>query len=189
MRASSKRTFSLLVAGLLMIVALMIYSILVRPEYDTVQQQRAQLASKRSLLADQVEAITKIERLITQQQSSYADFDMSLSNILPPKERVADIMNQLSAIAQNSGATIQLANLEYLPIKPAQGGPSTKGLGSLRISLKLFSPYEGFKQFVGMLETNMRMMDLVSAKSEPAGRSDQNLYIYNLVVDTYYQAN
>lgn len=189
MKASTKRFLSIVVSGVFVIGALIVYANLITPAYSDVQLLRGELSAKADLLDNQSLAITKFQNLLVEQQGS-AKLQERISLVLPPKESVADIVNQLQAVALASGVSLQAVGLEYLPIRQSsEGADIVKGLGSLRLSIKVFSSYEAFKSFVQSFETNVRVMDLNTLKVEHAGRPEQNLFIYNLTVDTYYQTN
>ncbi len=184
MKASTKRVLSLLVAGGLVIAAFVVYASFIRPEYDAIQQLRAQRVSLIESYNRQAEATTKVQQLtITQQDKKQQQ--QRIDWALPPREGVADVVEQLQAIAQASSVSIQSVGLEYLPVK--QNINLIKGIGTLRLNLKLFSSYEAFKTFIAALETNIRIMDVATLRTEHAGRPEQNLFIHTLTVDTYYQ--
>lgn len=187
MKASTKRFLSIIVSGIFIIGSLVVYANFIRPAYADIQQLRGELSAKTGLLNNQSQAITKFQNLLVEQQSS-SKLQERISLVLPPKENVSDIMNQLQAIASANGVSVQSVGLEYLPIKQAKKNTDVvKGLGSLRLTMKIFGSYEAFKNFIGSLETNVRVMDVNTLKVEHAGRPDQNLFTYNLTVDTYYQ--
>ncbi len=188
MKASTKRVLSLLVSAALLIMAIVVYIQYVKPEYNSIQLLRATREAKVQYYKDQATAILAINDLLAQQQNKKTLRD-DIALHLPPKENVADIMGQLQAISQETGLLIQAVGLEYLPITKDKSASFLKGLGTLRLNVKLFGSYEAFKQFLAGLETNIRIMDVVDLKINGAGKPEQNLQSYNLVVDTYYQTN
>ncbi|HEY4499936.1 MAG TPA: type 4a pilus biogenesis protein PilO [Candidatus Paceibacterota bacterium] len=188
MKGSTKRALSLLLTGALIIGAFVVYASLIRPEYAAIQEKRAILKEKTDMYNRQSAAITQLEQLEQSRQRQQQQ-QAQLASALPSRENVAEVVGQLQAIAQATGVTIQGVGLEYLPIRQnADEAGIIKGIGGLRLNVKLFSPYESFKKFLESLETNIRIMDLTNAHTEHAGRPEQNLFIHTLTVDTYYQA-
>lgn len=187
MKSSTKRALSLLLSAALLLVSLVFYATLIRPEYQTAQELRAELASRSVLLVDQSSTIAQVERLISEYQS-VSRLEDNFSLALPEEEQVSSLLAQFNAFSQISGLTIQSVNFTYLALKPAPTKLSfSRGYGTLRLDLKLLGSYNGFKRFLQALETNIRVMDVSGLRVETAGRSDQDLFVYTLSVDTYYQ--
>ena len=189
MRPSAKRAFSLLFSVILLVAALFIYGLFIQPEYEDLAVLRGRLSGQKDLFQDKQQAIAKVESLIKQYQGAGRLQD-TISMSLPPREELAAVFNQLQGIAAFNGLGIEVFNVQPLPIKPGRERSLVRGLGTLRLSLRLLGPYENFRGFLRGLETNIRLMDVVSLKIEPfdsaQGKASGGL-VYNLVVDSYYQ--
>ena len=173
----------------LLVATLAVYASLIRPEYEIVAQLRGVLSAKTKLLEEQGRVIAQVQDLIAQYQGA-AQLQETISLALPTDEATASIFQQVNAIARANGQSTQAFGLTALAIKPASSdAPGSKGLGTLRLNFRLLGNYGGFKGFLKALETNVRVMDLAGLKMEQAGRPNQDLYFYNLVVDTYYQSH
>src|SRR3989338_11333432 len=187
MQASTKRAFSLLLSALLLVAALFVYSSLIRPEYQAVLQLRGELISKTNLLSKQQVVMSQVQNLIAQYRG-VEKLGESLALALPQEEALSSVMLQLNALAQFSGLSIQSVGINYLPVKSVgQKSSLIRGLGTLRLDLRLFGDYAGLKKFLPSLETNIRLMDVQSLKLEAGSKTEQDLYSYLLTVDTYYQ--
>ncbi len=186
MKPSTKRIMTLVLSIALIVMALFLYVQYVKPAYDEVQGLRATKASQAQYYTDQSQAVASINDLLARQQNKKTLRD-DISLRLPLKESVADIISQLQAISQETGILIQSVGLEYLPVTKNQSASFVKGLGTLRLNVRLFGAYEPFKQFLDGLETNIRIMDVASLKASQAGKAGQDVQTYNLTVDTYYQ--
>ncbi len=173
MKKSLQRTISLVGTLGLLIGAMVIYSFLIRPEYAQVNELRGILIAKTNLLSEQQSIISQVEGLLSQYQNS-ARIQEAVSLSLPLKENMSSILGQLQALAQANNLPIEVFGVQNLPI-------TKTGLGVLQISLKVSGPYENFKSFLQGVETNIRVMDLVSLKVEKLN--------YNVVLNTYYQVN
>ena len=180
----------LLVSAALLVGALAAYVILILPEYQTVLNLRGGLASKGNILARQQAVSTQVQNVIAEFRSVERLND-SLLLALPDSEGLSLVFGQINAISQSAGLTVQAVGVSYLSIRPMPSNQlsSAKGLGTLRLDLRLFGNYASLKRFLQFLETNIRIMDVKALRMEAASRADQDLFSYLLTVDTYYQTN
>lgn len=186
MKSSAKRAFSLLVSAAFIIGAFAVYGMLIKPAYDEATLLRGTMLSKQAVFEKKQQAVQKVEGLIKQYQGS-GELQDVISLSLPHGEEISSVFNQLQAIAAANGMAIQVFNVQVLPIKPAREGSLTRPLGTLRLSLRLAGGYESFKNFIRGLETNIRVMDVVTMKIESAAASRQDVFAYTVVADAYYQ--
>jgi Tfp pilus assembly protein PilO len=186
-KASTKRSLSLLGSILFLIAALFIYSSWIRSEYRVIRELRGAIAAKADFLANQKAIISQVQNLITQYQGA-AQIQETISLALPSEERTASIFQQIQAISKNAGLTIQSFGLNILGFRPAPVKISlAKNLGTIQVNLRLLGAYESIKSFLKAAETNVRIMDLRQLRVEPAGKSTENIYNYTITLDTYYQ--
>ena len=200
MKSSAKRAISLLVSAFLLVGALIVYAAWVRPAYDTVTALRGSLIAQQNFFDEKKKAVDKVGTLIMQYKGAGSLEDM-ISLSLPQSEEVSSVFNQLQAIAGTNGMTVEVFNVQPLSMRSgsdeiaaAKGKskdaiPLVRSVGTLRLSLRLTGPYAAFKEFVRGLETNIRVMDVVSMKVEPVGAKGADMFAYTLVADTYYQGN
>lgn len=193
MKASTKRALSLIVSAGLVLASLFMYATFIRPEYAAINNLRGELTSKAELLGQQKSSITQVQKLIAQYQG-VVKLGESLSLALPEGEAVSSLMAQINAISQASGLTVQSVGVSYLPMKPSAVKLSlARGVGSLKLDLKLLGSYASLKNFLQSLETNIRIMDLKSLKIDPvqsgtqSKATTQDLFTYTMSVETYYQ--
>lgn len=184
LRPSGKRAFSLLIGAGLLVVSLAVYAAYLKPVYAEVSTLRGTLIAKQNLFEQKKQAVDKVESLIKQYQGAGRLQDV-IAMSLPASEEVSSVFNQLQAIAGANGLAVQVFNVQPLATKPSEK-PLVKPLGTLRLSLRFAGNYPAFKDFIKGLETNIRVMDIVSVKIESGGRGDY--FAYTVVADTYYQA-
>lgn len=188
MKSSSKRSITLLGSLALLIGAMVIYSFLIRPEYEIVNSLRAEVEGKSQLLAEQQAVIAQVESLLNQFQGS-ARIQETVSLSLPPKEDTSGIFSQLQTLAQANNLRIDVFGVQEQPTKPPAGARGTVSVvhdvGVMRVTLKVSGAYENFKNFLQAIETNIRIMDVVSLRVEKVLGS----YNHNLVLQTYYQTD
>ncbi|MEK7574458.1 MAG: hypothetical protein AAB514_02945 [Patescibacteria group bacterium] len=191
MRASTKRILSIMISALLLIAVAVIYVELIKPAYSSIQNLRGEIQARNNLLEEQNHAVSQVQNLISQlQDQNIAKFQEQISLVLPTTESVPQALSQYQAIAQASGLSIQSVGINYLAIKPAVSDIGlAKGIGTDRFKLKLLGSYEAMRAFFQAIETNVRLTDLATFKINRAGQSGQNLYLGEIVVDSYYQSN
>lgn len=190
MKASTQRALSLLGTALLLIAALAVYVILVAPEYERINVMRGELAARSQVFEEKNSIISRVKDLIAQYQGT-ARIQDTISFTLPKQENAAAITQQLSGIASVTGVIIQSMSLQPQALRPTRatgGGESVKAVGVSEINLRLVGSYESVKTFVQSVETNIRLMDVVSFRAEVPSRATPGTPItYNLVINAYYQ--
>lgn len=189
MRASTKRILSILLATTLFIASLVLWSSFITAEYDTVQRLRGEIVSKTELVNDQEAAVRQVQNLIAEFQG-ITRLQETLNFSLPARENLPQALGQLQGIAAANNLTMQSMGVEMLPFRvPPTGaiGGLAKGIGTLRINFRLLGTHESFRAFLQTLETNVRVFDLFRLDVTHGGQPNQNLYIYSVAADTYYQ--
>ena len=171
MKASTKRSLSLIGSALLLIGAAVLYTSAIKPAYRNIQQLRASLIAKTNLFNEQKEIISRVKALLNQYQSA-ARLQETISLALPPDEAVAPLFQQVFAISQASGIKIQSFGLTAEAIKP-------DGLGTLKLNLGLQGSYESLKSFLQSIETNIRVMDVTQLGTQKD--------LHSVSLTTYYQ--
>ena len=181
----------MLLATALAILSLVLYSSFISGEYDTIQRLRGEIVSRTQLVNDQEAAVKQVQQLITEFQGG-TKLQETLNLSLPARENMPQALGQLQGIAAANNLTLQSMGVEILPFRvPPTGaiGGLAKGLGTLRINFRLLGTHESFRAFATTLETNVRVFDLFRVDVTHGGQPNQDLYVYNLSVDTYYQQN
>jgi len=188
MKPAVKRTVSLLVSALVLIAAVVGYVILVKPAYREILQLRGVLKSKSDFFNEQSLAIGKVDNMILQYQGA-SKLQDTVSLSFPLKEDLASLFNQLRTLAELSGLRIEIFGVKPLSFQSLVAAPLIKNVGTLQVSLRVTGSYEAFKQFLGGLETNVRLMNVQQITIERLGSAAANLFSYNLLVNTYYQSS
>ncbi|HEY4496939.1 MAG TPA: type 4a pilus biogenesis protein PilO [Candidatus Paceibacterota bacterium] len=163
-----------------------IYLSLIRPVYSEVQELRGERSSRIELLNNQDRATSLVNNLLSKYRG-LSNVEDALSLILPNKEGVPTLINQLQVIANINNLSFDSSSLQYLAL--TQGGDAIiSPLGTIRITMVLRGTYDNFKKYLSALETNNRLIDLNSLRIEGGGVRGRDALTYNLVVDSYYQA-
>lgn len=186
MKSSAKRALSLLISIAFFVAALVIYALLVRPAYSDIVKLRGAWTSKQKTFSDQEIVISKVNDLMKRYQGA-ANLQKIVPLSLPASENLSSVFAQLYYLARLSNAGIEVFGVQPLAIKPVKEKSLIKGLGTLRINLRLVGSYESLKAFLRGVETNLRVMDLNSLKVEAMVAAAPGLFVSNVVINTYYQ--
>ncbi|MBI5079650.1 hypothetical protein HZB06_03245 [Candidatus Wolfebacteria bacterium] len=190
MKASSKRTLSILLSIFLFIGSLAIYAYLLKPAYEKVKIQKSEIASRLETVKEYEGIISRIKNLLGQYENA-AQAQETMSVILPIDQNVPESINQINGLAYFNNLTIDRLSIRQLAISPSNDKLNLiKGIGVLRVNIHLKGDYGAIKSFIHNLETNLNLMDLVSLRFEPvaAGAKGSNFFDYSAEIDTYYQA-
>ena len=186
-RGSSTRFFSLLASLAILIASIVVYSLLLKPAYEEVNQLRGDLTSKSDLVSEQRRVIEKVKELLDQ-YPSLAGPRQKISLALPDKADYPTLLNQINGLTNAAGLALQSVSLASVTSAQAGGlgaGSNVPIMSTIQINLDVSGSYQTLKSFLQTIETNIRIMDLVSLAITPLANS--NNYNYHLVVNTYYQ--
>ncbi len=185
MKASSKRFLSILVAILLFVASIFVYSSLIRPAYTDIKNLRAELESKSDIFTKNDASIKQVKKLLTEYQD-ITQIQQTISLILPLEQNVSVGVNQINGLARFNNLTVELLSARQLAIKPSAQSDLVRGFGVLRYNFRLSGTYDNFKKFLQAMETNINLMDVVDLKTEATSKGSLS---YTMEVNTYYQAN
>ncbi len=189
MKTSTRRAISLLGTAGLFIVTLAVYSLLLRPAYAQVNKLRGEYSARANVFFEQGKVIDKGRKLIAQYQGTTKIQD-TIAFTLPSEAAAASLVGQLYAIANASGLIVQSINLQesgaLKPVAPSSE-KGIRALGTVQASVTMVGSYEAFKTFIGGIESNIRLMDVVEWRAEPAAKGSGNLLSINMVIEAYYQ--
>jgi len=176
-------------SAVLLLAVMVVYVKMISPANSAIQKLRGEIQAREELLNKQTQAVSQIQNLISQlQNQNISQFQEQISLVLPINESVPQVLNQYQLIAQASGLSVQSVGVDYLAITPAASDVNiAKGVGIDRFKLKILGSYEAMKTFLQAIETNVRLTDLVSFKISRTAQPGQNLYLNEIVVDSYYQ--
>jgi Tfp pilus assembly protein PilO len=204
MKQSSKRSMSLIVGALLVVVALFIFFDLIQPAYDVLQTQKGKVSSEQDFLRIEQQAIDQAKSVIAKYNNETAAQE-TVSLAMPKKQDTAGAIAQIYGIAQSNAITIQTINVapptlqmtaQPVAVPSDTGtGASTllqkniiKPLGSFNIQVNAISSYENFRNFVAALETNVRVFDVKNVALQTLPNAPRDTFNYTVVVAAYYQA-
>jgi len=163
-----------------------IFTNLVRPIYDEIQVLRDKKESGQKLLVDQRAAVDSVNKLLSDYES-FTQIQENISQILPNKEGVPGVVNQLQGLATVNNLKVASLGLQYPPLKSSTDETLIKPLGTLRVTIGLAGDYKDLKPYLEDLETNIRLIDVYSISVANGAIPGATSLLYSIVLDTYYQ--
>lgn len=186
MKSSTKRFYSLIAGLILLIGALFVYSSLIQPTYDEIQELRGQRQAKLDLLNDYKATADALNSLL-EKYKNVSDLQNTLSMSLPIGEKAPEVFNQLQGMAIGNNMRIDSLAFQYLAIDYGEKTSLLKPMGTLRMAMKMVGGYGDLKKFLETVETNIRILDVVILSIDGGATSRNPTLNYNLVLDTRYQ--
>lgn len=177
---------------LIVIIALVIsYFIVIKPKYDeTMAAIQSNIEQQQKLYSDQQKKLNSL-KTISDLYSKISPTDLKKFNGVLPDNYVKEklfgeldeiitqngfILNSVQ-IAKDDGKKKEVRAEDGSPVPPA---PVSK-VGELKIDLSLSAVnYNGFKNLLKLLETNLRLFDITQLNFSPGGNT------VNLTLTTYY---
>lgn len=150
----------MLVSGILLLGAAVFIPSVIGPAVEDINEKRSELRSKETFLQDRTEVVDAVDRLLTQLVDDLSDLQMSIDMAIPTEEDLKNIINQLDGMLARSNS-----NLDSARVSEARSAdlvsPQTQGLGFMDMEIDLSGSYPDIKEFVNLLETNLRLFEVV----------------------------
>lgn len=154
------------------------YFFLLGPKYKEIRMKMKDIETKgseQSALQDKLIQITKL-------RNTYKSIDQDdvkkINSALPDLPLKDELLTQLEALISQNGLL-----LTSLQIEDPQKAETQKvsGVGKVRISMDVVgTDYQNLKNILSVLEKNLRLLDIISLKFSPEGRT------VSLEIVTYY---
>jgi hypothetical protein len=190
MKPSAKRIISILFSIFILIASLIVFSYLVKPAYNDMKDERAEIAARLKLIEEYESSLARVQKLLSEYQNA-VKFQEMIGLMLPAKQNLPQAVNQVIGLANVNKLAVDILSVQRLAIRPSPRPELAKGVGTLRINARLVGDYENFRGFIENLETNVNLMDLASLKMEPWTRlkTGEVKFGYTMNIDTYYQTD
>lgn len=196
MKPSTKRALSILFSIFFLIATIIVYTSLIQPEIGNSSELQSVVASKTNAYNNQKNAVAQVSKLIGQFQSAGA-LQQTLSLAMPIGPSVTQALNQWYTISQNSQASVQSLDIKVGNSIMSSDQPLAKGMGTIAVNLGVVGTYDAVKQFLTSVESNTRVINVVSFDFKPIGASQggtspqsssaNQLYSLQMTVNTFYQ--
>ena len=164
-------------AALIAVGAIMFW-MLTLPAYDQVMNLRSALADRNSILDNRTAIINNIKTLTKQYADRSADIQR-FSNLVPADKGTAELVSTIEAMANQSGIT-----LTGLSLAGSQN-PTQNAYVPQPIDMSLTGTYPSFRTFLSLLETNLRIMDVISMNINQTTVNSSNLG-FQIKANAYY---
>jgi len=185
MRPSTKRVLSIIVSFLFLMGAFIIYQNFIRPEIEVINVKRSTVSSKTAVFEGQQQAVNQVQNLISQFQN-IRSIQEAVSLAIPDKPDTTRALSQIEAIARSNGVIILSLDFKDIGGKSITQQPLVRKLGIIEIKIGVAGSYQGLKNFVRSIETNVRVVNIKDMNIRIAGVG-KDVYNLSLTVEIFYQ--
>jgi Tfp pilus assembly protein PilO len=187
MKPATKRFISMLVSLFFLVAAVVVYFDFIQPLYSDIQKIRGDEASRENLSKTEQDAIKQVKDLLQNYQKQQ-NFQQAADQALPPYTDVGGLVAQISGMA--SANKLQVGSVTIGATSIETGSKQiTSPLASFDFQVRVSGTYDDFKEFLRMVETNIRVIDVQDVGIQPSGKPESGLYNFDLRMVTYYQPN
>lgn len=166
-------------AGLISI-AIILFWMFALPFYDRISNLDVAIKEREDLLNFRSNAISNIRKLNREYQKRISDIT-KLSAIVPSKKSVAEVLSALNDISTRNGI-----ELNSSAITSQKANDNTSSYDLLLLDMNLSGSYLGLINFLKTLESNLRLVDILSIDAAAAGTGNSNLLNFVVIGNAYY---
>lgn len=166
------------IGALLIAVAGIMFWVLAMPAYDQINNLRAALDERSSILDSHTTILNNLNTLNKQYSENAANIQR-FSNIVPTTKNSAELVSTMQALASQNGLT-----LTSIALSAAQN-QDTNPYNTQPIDIGLSGSYPSFRSFLNALETNLRILDIQTIDVNPIS-GNVNTLSFRIKANTYY---
>ena len=148
-----KRALFIFISLACVIGAIMVYSFFIKASYETVQDIRTDVFSKKEAISRYTLSSQKMQSLI-QQYESVGNARETLSRILPLKKDPRFVVAQIAGLARLGNISVESLSMNVAPNKSSQS-PALNSLGVFMSDIRVSGSYEGVKKFMSQIDNNI----------------------------------
>ncbi len=186
MKGTKKRLVSIMIALIMLIASVFVYSYFVKDEYQQVKYSRGVLLSKSQDLIYYENTVNKVESFMSQINSN-EDVKGKVSLMLPGEAKTGYFTNQIIELARINGITIEALSLKLNPLMPSDNS-AVSDIGSMTASVKANGTYAGLKSFVRQINNNLLIMNINELNADHQLTSNDSKLNYTMSITSYYQS-
>ncbi len=153
----------------------------VQPELMEVERIRSEQAVVSDAISNAREVIRLRDELLTRYNSIDPAAIEKIRKFLPAGSAISDLFIDIDIMAAQSGIRITGISFSENEEAPTAVSEAEKALS---ISLKVEGDYDQFRVFLGMLERNLRLIDVVGISLEQTGDAPMG---FEIELRSYYQ--
>lgn len=176
MSIANKNYLGAALAGL----AIILFWLLGMPAWDRMTLLRSAIAERENILSSRAEILKKVEDLNNQYRERSSDVKR-ISSIVPNAKGAAELVSMVEAVSRQTG--LQLIEL-------TMGGSDiqdNKEMRTVFLELGLIGNYPSLTTFLGLLESNLRLIDVFEitvSRMESSGA--QIVLNFRVKLNAYY---
>jgi len=181
-----KKTIAItvLIAGLIAIIFFLDW-----PAYKRMNFLNSEIKRHQQFLQEKQELNIKVEQL-KQGYEAQQENIKKINYALPEGKDIPNLIVQFEALASENGLILEKLSFDTKHSK--KDSESKKAYEVLNVTLSLTGDYTGLKNFLGSLENNIRIMDIISigfstAAMEGLPETTQAVFTFDIELQTYYQ--
>ena len=184
----------------LIIILLSFWRFVIGPIFEDIDYLKKEIKTNNEILRSQEREVKRLEALKRQYESLDEKNRQRLTDALPEKPRIEELLVEMETLARKSGTV--LADLNIKEEKKRAAPRSKKGeasseekegsrLNCVAIDLTLKGSYDGLKKFLLLSEKDLRIMDIkkitFSSPREERGIAEKVfIYDFQLSMKTYF---
>jgi Tfp pilus assembly protein PilO len=156
----------------------------IRPDLAEVRNIRSEQAVVADAISNAREVIRKRDELLGRYNSiSSADID-KIRKFLPAGSAITELLIDVDELADSAGVHVQSISFQE-SIAPAEDLSSD--MRALQLSLAVVGQYDDFRSFLSLLESNLRLIDVVTISLNGGENSGSDGMSFSLELQAYYQ--
>lgn len=164
------------------------------PEFQEVLSLRKEVKEQKEIFSEKQILLAKIGKLTEDYEGNEEDLKR-VNYILPSGQDIPNLIVQLESLSFEAGLVLEALEFfvgEEETISKAKEarvaeGKTPKDYQTLTVNLKLIGDYLAFKNFLKLVEENIRLMDVGSIDFSTQTEEMFQLFNFNLNLNTYYQ--
>lgn len=192
MKYSAKRNLSLVLSGIFLVLALIVFFSMLWPTFTSINELNKKITQERAQYESQNQAVQVAQSIISQYKS-LVSVSQTISLSIPKDTEIQNLIAQINNISAQSGLLLQSIGFEEVGLNaPVNSKSIIENYKTLQLSINLTGNYDSFKTWLSAVENNIRLMDVgaisfagLSTSSKSA--SDSSLFNFKVTVNVYYQ--
>jgi len=185
MKESTKRLVVSLGSLFFIASSLYVFAILINPMLAEIQKLRSTKQATIILLADYEAAIKALDDVLARYKDK-AVLQDTFSAIIPPEENIPSLLNQIYGLASLKEVLVDSVEFQKLPAQIMEAEPLVRPRGVIQATIRCVSNYENMKRYLGALETNVRLINIMAVNIVEGFKEDPILS-YTITIEAYYQ--
>lgn len=169
---------------------LVIYFNYTTQEYTNADVIRSDVFANQQLLTSQQDAVAQVKKLIADYSGTTQLRDL-VSLALPLELDQSGVFNQVQRMAVLNKLTLQSFTVAAPVVQNLGTAASStaiiRPIGNMTSQFRVIGTYEDFKNFLGNLETNIRVFDVKNISVDPLAKPNMDFYGFDVTDVAYYQ--